>query len=198
MVYKFMLSTCLLAASIAQLCEAAPSVVVAPLGPTPSGNRLWIFQVVPDFALAPSGTPLAVELAFAIDHTDLIDVDVNTGVFDTPNPGHNPFTGTVTNGLWVDLIGDRTFGAFGSFTLTTPGPVDLFLIETDGLGLTTLRYGVAASGHPSRGARIAQIVGDTALNFDGHTGTITVPEPTSFIMPAVGAAMFAVAARRRR
>jgi hypothetical protein len=188
----------MLAATLGQLCEAAPSIVVSPLGPTPSGNRLWNFQVVPDLTIAPSGTPMAVELAFAIDETDLIDVDVNTAVWDTPLPGNNPFTGTVTVGLWLDTIGDRTFGAFGSFIITTPGALDLFLIETAGLGPTTLRYGVAASGHPSHGARIAQYDGDTARNFDGYTGTITVPEPTTLVASVVGVALTAIASRRRR
>jgi hypothetical protein len=198
---NIMVSTLVLLSFVAQLSHSAPSVVVTPLGSTPSGNRLWNFQVVPDFLLAPpSGTPLAVELAFAIDHTDLVDVDVNVAVWDNANPGNNPFTNTVTNGLWVDLIGDRTFGAFGSINITEPGPVDLFLIETDDFGLTTLRYGVAASGDPVRGARIAQLDITSPFfsrNFDGHTGTVTVPEPTCLIMSAVGVAAVAVTSRRR-
>lgn len=194
---RSLLSGCLVAACLPQLCHADPTVVVTPIGPTPGGNRLWNFQVVPDFTLAPGGTPLAVELAFAIDHTELVDVLVNTAVWDHANPGDNPFTGTVTDGLWVDLIGDRTFGAFGSIDLTTPGPVDLFLIETEGLGLTTLRYGVAASGHPSHGARISQLVGSTAQNFDGHTGVVTIPEPASAILTALGLVMASMAAGRR-
>ena len=180
-------------ALVASVADAAPSISVTPLGPTPGGNRLWNFQIVPD----PDLGPLAVELAFAIDETDLVDVDVNTAVWDTANPGNNPFTGTVTDGLWVDLIGDRTFGAFGSFDITTPGTLDLFLIETAGLGLTTLRYGVAASGHPSHGARIAQIVDGVAQNFDGHTGTITVPEPAALVLLAFGGAWLAASRRRR-
>ncbi len=40
-----------------------------PSGLNLSSNRLRNFQVTPDFALIPTGTPLAVELAFAIDHT---------------------------------------------------------------------------------------------------------------------------------
>jgi len=178
---------------IASTAGAAPSVSVSPLGSTPAGNRLWNFQIIPD----PDLGPLAVELAFAIDHSELVDVAVNTGVWDTENPGNNPFTGTVTDGLWIDLIGDRTFGAFGSLILTTPGPVDLFLIETAGLGLTTLRYGVAASGHPSHGARIAQFVDGNAQNFDGHTGSVTVPEPATTVLTVIAVTFFAAAGRRR-
>jgi hypothetical protein len=178
----------------AHIAHAAPSISVAPIGFSIEGNRVWNFQIVPD----PDLGPLAVELAFAIDHTDLVGVDVNTSVWDTENPGNNPFTGTETTGLWVDLIGDRTFGAFGSIVLTEPGPVELFHIETAGSGLTTLRWGVAASGHPSRGARIAQEVDGVAQNFDGHTGSITVPEPAGVMLFLLGVASFAAPTARKR
>jgi len=75
--------------------------------------------------------------------------------------------------------------------------VDLFHIETAGLGLTTLRYGVAASGHPSHGARIAQTVDGVSQNFDGHTGSITVPEPAGLMLAMLGLAFFTTLHARR-
>ena len=125
---------------------------------------------------------MAVELAFAIDDAELIGVDVQSSVWDTANPGNNPFTGTVTDGLWVDLIGDRTFGAFGSIVLNSAAPVDLFLFETSGLASTTIRYGMAASGSATLGARIAQ----GGINFDNYTGSTTVPEPAAAILLVFG------------
>lgn len=165
----------------AQSSFAAPILTVDELGPTPGGNRLWIAQVAPDAALLPGS--MAVELAFAIDDAELVDVDVNSGVWDTANPGNNPFTGTVTDGLWVDMIGDRTFGAFGSIVLNSAAPVDLFLFETSGLAPTTIRYGMAASGSATLGARIAQ----GGQNFDNYTGSTTaVPEPAAAILLVFG------------
>jgi hypothetical protein len=164
-----------------------------------SGNHTWKFQVTPDFALAPMGTPLAVELAFAVDHSDLLGVTVNAPIWDTALLGNNPFTGTMTSGLWLDLIGDRTFGAFGSIDIMTSGPVDLFYVETAGAGFTTLRYGVAASGHPSHGARISQITGPfTAENFDGYTGAVSIPEPTFAGISVIGTVLWGAFARRHR
>jgi hypothetical protein len=177
---------------VAQSSQAAPTLSVEELGPTPGGDRLWIAQVTPDPSLLPSS--LAVELAFAIDDAELLSVDVQSSIWDTENPGFNPFTGTITDGLWVDLIGDRTFGAFGSVVLNSPNPVELFLIETSGLGPTTIRFGTAASGHFSRGARIAQGV----QNFDGITGSVTVPEPATSIYLFAGIAMTVFAKRNRR
>lgn len=180
----------LLCALIAQSSQAAPTLSVFPLGLNGSNNREWAVDVTPDSALLPGS--MAVELAFAVDSTELLGVDVNTVIWDTANPGNNPFTGTVTNGLWLDLIGDRTFGAFGSIVLTTPGPQRLFTIETLGSGLTSVRYGEAASGVPTKGDIIAQ----GGQNFVNYTGTVSVPEPTSAVLLALAALVFA--ARRKR
>jgi hypothetical protein len=137
---------------------------------------------------------LAVELAFAIDDSDLIGVDVQSAIWDTANPGNNPFTGTVTNGLWVDLIGDRTFGAFGSVVLNSADPVDLFLFETTGLGPTTIRYGMAATGQgPGYGAIIAQ----AGQQWEDYTGSVTaVPEPATVALSAL--ALVVPLLRRKR
>jgi hypothetical protein len=183
---------------------AAPILTVTPTGANASGNREWLVEVTPDASLfhdPPDDNPdrglggsIAVELAFAIDHTDLLGVDVNTAAWENETPGNNPFTGTVTEGLWLDLIGDRTFGAFGSIFFTSDDPMRLFTIETAGEGLTTLRSGVAASGHPVNGARIAQ----AGMNFDGYTGSVTVPEPASVLLAGLGLAMMASVMGRRR
>jgi hypothetical protein len=134
-----------------------------------------------------------VELAFAVDVAELLGVDVNTAVWDTENPGNNPFTGTVTDGLWLDLIGDRTFGAFGSVVFTTPGPKRLFTINTSAELDVAVRYGTAASGSPTLGARIAQF----GQNFDGYTGTAVIPEPASATLVLMAALALLLPVRRK-
>jgi hypothetical protein len=136
-----------------------------------------------------------VELAFAVDDADLLGVDVNTVAWDMANPGNNPLTGTVTDGLWLDLIGDRTFGAFGSIVFSSIDPVELFTIRTSADFPQTIRYGSAASGSPTLGARIAQ----HGTNFDGYTGSVTaVPEPASIALAVAGLCAIGIAAVRRR
>jgi hypothetical protein len=180
----------LLCALVAQVAQAAPDLQVFPLGLNGSNNREWAV----DIALDPIGGPtsVAVELAFAIDHTDLVGVAVNTAIWEAENPGNNPFTGTVTNGLWLDLIGDRTFGAFGSAIIATFDPTRLFTIETLGSGLTTVRYGVAASGS-DLGSIIA-----TVDVYSGYTGSVTVPEPASGLSAIAGCAVAGLCGSRRR
>jgi hypothetical protein len=175
--------------------HAAPTLSVTSIGNNGSGNRDWLVEVAPDpslFSGDPPGGSMAVELAFAIADTDLLGVDVNTDAWDMENPGYNPFMGTITEGLWLDLIGDRAFGAFGSIKFYSGDPVELFTIETAGLGLTTVRYGEAASGDPALGARIAQ----AGIDFDGYTGSVTVPEPASGVLTLTVLAMLAGWRRR--
>lgn len=168
----------LLCALVAQSAFAAPILTVTPDGLS-GGNRQWLVDIAPDPSLFSGGPPpggaLAVELAFAIDDAELLGIDVNTTVWDAENNGNNPFTGTITEGLWLDMIDDEAFGAFGSVILTSAEAVRLFTIETSADTPASVRYGTAASGDPVLGARIAQ----AGQNFDGYTGTATVPEPAS-------------------
>lgn len=182
---------------LACAAQAAPSLSVTPTGNNGSGDRAWLVEVTPDPVLVAAGNgSIAVELAFAVDDTDLLSVDVNTAAWDHENPGYNPFTDTITDGLWLDLIGDRTFGAFGSINFPTALPVELFTINTAGLVLTTVRYGEAASGSTTMGNLMAQ----GGQNFYGYTGSVTVPEPAGSLLAVLGVAMLAGANgwRRRR
>lgn len=158
--------------------RSAPILTVAPLGLNASNNRDWAVDITPDPNLLPSS--LAVELAFAVDQSELLDVDVNTAVWDTETIGFNPFTNDLTEGLWLDLIGDRTFGAFGSIVLASADPVRLFTIETQGSGLTTIRYGMAASG-----SNLGSIIAQGEEQFEDYTGSVTVPEPATFALAIV-------------
>lgn len=177
-------------AFVAQVSFAAPILTVTP-GPLSGGNRPWYVDVTPEPSFLPGS--MAVELAFAIDNAQLSGVNVNSVVWDAENPGNNPFTDTVTNGLWLDLIGDRTFGAFGSVIFDTPGPKRLFTINTSAELNATVRYGTAASGSATLGARIAQF----GQNFNGYTGTAVVPEPATLLLATVCAAAIGLVRRRK-
>jgi hypothetical protein len=179
--------------------SAAPILTVTPDGLT-AGNRNWLVDISPDpslFSGSPPGGSLAAELAFAFDApTTLLSVVVADPVaWPNPNPGNNPYTGTVTVGTYVDLVNSRTFDAYGSSFFTSSAPTHFLKITTAGSGPATLRYGVATSGNLSKGARIAQ----AGQNFDGYTGVVSlVPEPATCTMAFVGAAGVLLARRRRR
>jgi len=167
----------LLAAGVVALSAAAaqadPLLQVTYEGVNGSGNNTWLIAVAPDSAFfvdttSGFGSSLAVELAFAVDGSTILSTVENDIDWDFDNPGNNPFTGTVTDGMWINNpTNDRAFGAFGSRVFTTGDPVALFSMETLGSELTTVRYGVAASGHPRNGSVIAQ----AGQNFPAGGGT---------------------------
>ncbi|MGD9637325.1 MAG: hypothetical protein AB7G28_21895 [Pirellulales bacterium] len=189
----------LLLAFAANAVHAAPIMTVAPLGLN-GGNREWLVSIAPDASLFNNNPPngvggsLAVELAFSIDDpTDLLSVAIaDPASWPLANPGNNPYTGGITDGIYIDLINDRSFAAYGSTYFTTGTSKSFLKITTAGSGATTLRYGVAASGNPVNGARIAQ----AGQNFDGYTGIVSIPEPGAIVLALVAAV--AVALPRRK
>jgi hypothetical protein len=182
---------------------ASPILTVTP-GGLVGGNRQWAVDIAPDASLftnsGASGTPpntlggsLGAELAFSIDDpVDLLSVAIaNPADWPNANPGNNPFTGGVTFGTYIDLVNDHTFNAYGSTFLTSASPSHFLTITTAGAGLTTLRFGTAASGSSTKGNIIAQ-----AGSSFTYTGVATVPEPASAALAIVGlAAMLAVGRR---
>lgn len=194
-------SIALAAALVAHSAFAAPTLTVVPIGFN-GANRLWAADVAPDpalFAFSPghgtTGGSVAAELAFSIVGTDLISATVNTNDWPFANRGTHPFVNLVNHeGLWVDLVGDRIFASFGTAFMTSPGPRRLLTIETLGNGPSTMLYGTAASGHARNGARISQ----ASQNFDGYTGSVTVPEPSTIAFIILGIGTFVGTLRRRR
>jgi hypothetical protein len=168
-------------------------LTVEPLGLNGSNNRAWAVNIAQD--VVPGS--MAAELAFAIDGTDLLDVVVgDPTIWDTPNPGNNPYTGTETEGIYIDYVNDRSFSAYGSAIVTSTVPTQFLKITTAGAGLTTVRYGTAASGSTTLGARIAS----HGENFDGYTGAVTaVPEPATLaLLSSTAFACVLSMVRRRR
>lgn len=170
--------------------QADPTASVSLLGFNGEGNRLWIVEIDPDESLFTDfpdvpdrgvGDSLAVELAFDIDGSPLGDVEVETTNWPFENPGSNPFTETVTEGLWTDedegLI--VLFAAFGSKFLTSPDPIELMTIETLGGAKTTVRWGEPASGDPLVGNLISQ----GGMEFHDSGGMLmAIPEPSTIAM----------------
>jgi hypothetical protein len=192
----------LLCAVAAHSSQAAPILTVTP-GGLNAGNREWFVHIALDTTLPIGGqSSMATELAFSVDDpVDLLNVEVgDAAIWDTPNPGNNPFTNTETDGIYISLIDDNSFAAYGSAIVTSNAPTHFLTITTAGAGLTTLRYGMAASGDPVLGARIAQGVAFGAENFDGYTGIVTiVPEPataTTALLAAI--AVVSLHCRQRR
>jgi len=178
----------LLCAVAAHSSQAAPILTVAPTGIN-GGNRVW------DVKIAQDSIPgsLAADLAFAIDGADLLSVVVGDAtIWDIPLPGNNPYTGTVTEGIYIDMLNDRSFSAYGSAIVTSTTPTHFLRITTAGLGVTSLRYGTIASPVPNQGNSISNAQGTFR-----YSGAATIPEPASAALMFFGSIAFAFSLRRR-
>jgi len=183
-------------AFVAQVSFAAPLVNVAPVGIV-GGNRDWLVTIAPDPALFSNNPPngvggsLAVELAFSIDDpTDLLSVAIaDPSAWPNANPGNNPYTGGITNGIYIDLLNDRSFAAYGSTYLTSEAPTEFLKITTAGTGPTTVNWLGAYGGK----GRIAQ----AGQNFDLYVGSVTVPEPATALLAVACAAAIGLVRRRK-
>jgi hypothetical protein len=164
-----------------QWAVAAPGLSVSDGGLNGVSNRLWLVEVSPDPALfsdtpAGIGGSLAVELDFSVSGTDIVSATKNAMAWPEDNPGHNPFSGTITNGVVVDIVAGTVFVATGSDFFTTGNSVEVVTIVTLGSGATTLSWGghTLLTGTPGEymSARIAQ----AGMNFDGYQGSLVLGE----------------------
>jgi hypothetical protein len=127
---------------------------------------------------------LGAELAVSLEASPGLSITnaiVNTAVFDTANPGDNPFipglpVGGDTTGLFTDFGAGQVFAAFGSGIVGT-GNFDYLTLEYEGSG-TLNTFGVVAQ----RG-----VVHDVSAMIDVNS----VPEPTGATLVAIGVAIFA-------
>ncbi len=171
------------------LCAAVAAVAcVSPVWAAPSlqfvnnnDSTVTLQIVTTDVGSLGAETAVTLEMSPTIN---LVGATVNTSVFDTPNPGDNPFipgspVGGDTTGLWIDLPNDRLFAAYGSGPVS-PGAYDFLTIAYEGFGVINASGVVAAQGQLT----------------SGLTASITVvPEPTTAAL--VGLAMVGAFARRR-
>ena len=216
---------------LASTADANPELFVTYEGVSGGGNHQWQVAVAPDpdfFSDTTSGfgSSLAVELAFAIEGSTIASGSIIENDLDWPadNPGNNPFTNDVTFGMWLSGSLDQAFGAFGSNVFLSGFPAPLFSFQTVGSDPTTVFYGAAASGHPTKGT----IIGQTGQNFpvefaasndfaflslggaasgdgggfhqfEGYTGSVSsVPEPSALISALVATLIGLIAPPRRR
>lgn len=132
----------------------------------------------------PDNGSLAAEVAVVVDASPGLSITgvsiADPAVFDTANPGFNPFTGGITDGLYLDeLASGQLFASFGS-AVVPPGVYDFLAIEFSGEGTLTASGLVAALG----------------VNNTGLTASIdVVPEPTTAALAVLGG--LAAVARRR-
>jgi hypothetical protein len=196
------------------LCGVASTAFTAPIlsvtpGGIQGGNWVWDVSVTPDLLLAPSGTPLAVELGFRMIGDPLISAtNINPSEWDTPIPGKKIFgwepddiDSSTSSGLRVNTSTSEVFVAYGSIDFTTPGAKPLLKIIAQGPGSggpasSTIQY-LGARPVAGTNGRIAQIVGATGVNFDLYSGLVTqTPEPASAFLLVLGSVVLVL--RRNR
>lgn len=163
---------------LAGIVAAQPTLTVSAPTANLSGNLEWDVQVTPDAALFSStdlglGSSLAVELAFEVFGNDLLDATVNAVDWTNETAGNNPFTGTATSGVSMNLANDTLFVSLTSEFFTAANPVDVLTIETDGITCTTLVWG----GHTIFEGELDEYdtsrIAQDGTNFDGLEGSLT-------------------------
>lgn len=165
-------------AAIVAALFAAPACAAPMLQFVDNLDSSVTLQVVTD-----AGGSLAAETAVEVvagpglDLTSVVIAD--SGVWDTSNPGSNPFTNSVTFGIYEDFANDRLFVSYGS-GVVSPGTYDFLTIGYSGTGTLEASGLIAQQGVNNQvGARI----------------DLVIPEPTTAVLAAIGLAGFA--GRRR-
>lgn len=155
---------------LAALAAAATAVAQPSLNFVDNGPGSVTLQVVTD-----ANGSVATEIA-AVDGGLLGSGDItftnafiaDPATFDTPNPGNNPITGTVTTGLDLSNIAtNEIFASFGSGILGV-GAFDFLTVEFTGTG-TIDAFGIIAQ---------------QGVNHDVITSIDVVPEPASALLLA--------------
>jgi hypothetical protein len=134
-------------------------------GPQAGGHQVWQVLLRPNSASA-----AAVEIGFQFSGGSILSITPNSAVFDDLNPGQNPFTGSVTQGVSInDYPGpaDAAFAALGGVIPTTADTLVLTLV-TNHAGVMTL----GGQNHNGffTGARIVQ----NNVKMDGLTAALQV------------------------
>lgn len=140
---------------------AQPSLSISDGGLNGS-NRLFVVQATP----ATDGNSLAMEVGFTVTGASIVSATQTSdweddGIAPVGNPGNNPFTSSVTNGIVVESNNTDVFAALGSGQLSAPYGSTL-TIEVDG-GIAL----VSVSGSYGGNGRIAE----AGVNYDIYSGS---------------------------
>ncbi|HMO84133.1 MAG TPA: hypothetical protein PKC18_04345 [Lacipirellulaceae bacterium] len=121
----------------------------------------------------------AIEMGFEFVGGSILAMQPNAVVFDDLNPGQNPFTGSITNGISIHKNGGVANAAFASLggvvtavadtlvlTLTTSGPGSLSLGGQNHNGFFTGAR-VWQGAHPADGLTASLQVTGTESDFNG-------------------------------
>jgi hypothetical protein len=179
---RLMKKTILLCAAVAAVACVSPVMAAPSIQFVDNLDSTVTLQVVTT-ANGSLGAELAVEVS-ASPGLLITSAVINSAVFDTANPGDNPFipgspVGGDTNGLWTNFPLGQIFASYGS-GVVSPGTYDFLTLGVSGVG-TLDAFGLVAS--------------QGQLN-SGLSASITlIPEPMSAAL--VGLAAFAGFARRR-
>ena len=174
--------TILLCAAVVAVACASPVLAAPSIKFVNNLNNTVTLQVVTT-ANGSLGTELAVQVNTSPGLL-ITSAVINSAVFDTPNPGNNPFipgspVGGDSNGLWTNFPMGQVFASYGS-GVVVPGTYNFLTLGVSGYGQLSAFGSVAAQGQ----------------NNPGLTANITlVPEPTAAVL--VGLASIAAFARRR-
>jgi hypothetical protein len=136
--------------AIVSTAQSAPVLNVIP-GGVQAGNWVWNVSITPDLNLVPdnSGTPLAVELGFALSGGSLLNItNVNPSGFDTSNPGAKIFGWEITYpdnnnrpvGIEANCIGCTVVNPINPFnhpTTIVPGLTNQMFVAMGSANFTT-------------------------------------------------------------
>ena len=125
-------------------------------------NRLFVVQATP----ATDGNSLAMEVGFSVTGASIVSATQDSaweddGIAPVGNPGNNPFTSGVTNGIVVESNNTDVFAALGSSGLSAPHGSTLTIEIDGGIGVVTV------SGSYGGNGRIAE----AGVNHDTYSGS---------------------------
>lgn len=176
-----MTRTCLLLALLLAAAASAPVFAQPSLAFVDNMNNSVTLQIVLDDTGSTASEITAVDggLLGTGDITFTGAFIADPSAFDTPNPGFNPITGTVTDGLYLDALAtNEVFASFGSAILS-PGAYDFLTITYEGIG-TIDAFGI-----------VAQL----GVSHDVIASIDVVPEPSAALL--AGLALVGAFSRRR-
>jgi hypothetical protein len=178
---RLMKKIILLCVAVFATASASPVGAAPMLSFLDNNNGSVTLQITPDAALLPGS--LGAETALSVQGIgiDFTGVSIaNPAVWDTANPGSNPFTGSVTDGLYLNLPLNQIFASYGSAVLNSAAPTNFLTINYTGAGSILANGSVAQGAQNFTNLAASVMVGDASpqlptIQFvDNGNGTVTL------------------------